>query len=214
MIARRQLLAAAPLLALSRPAWSSVATQPEITTIHAPGGWDATRVLADGFDIPAVARERGAERAWVGGLSFVAHPGRPAVSKFFAENAHRCLIFDGVALPTITHTRGRDWDTHDDNDARQSLLWTRLFTGLAAREFTLLQSDLGRAPSHNPHGGKEHWPYTSFLAFGPQLPGGRRLGGYDRFFYGRPVHPESLEPHDDGVPLTPALVRRYLRRLA
>ncbi|MBM4393560.1 MAG: DUF1501 domain-containing protein [Deltaproteobacteria bacterium] len=212
MIDRRSLLAAAPLLAVPGSARARVATLP-VVAIHAPGGWDATRVLADAFDLRVVARERGAERARHGGLDTVAHPDRPAVSNFFAANAHRCLIFDGVALPTITHAGALDWDTHDDNDARQSRLWERLFAGLDPARLTLVQSDLGRAPAHNARGGKEHWPFTSFLAFGPALDGGHRLGGYDRFFYGRPVHPESLEADDDGVPLTPALVRRYLGKL-
>lgn len=209
MIDRRSLLAAAPLLAVPSRAWARVAT-PRFVAIDAPGGWDATRVLADGFDLPVVARERGAERARHGGLDIVAHPDRPSVSAFFAAHADRCLVFDGVALPTITHAGARDWDTHEHNDARQSRLWERLFAALDPARLTLVQSDLGRAPWHNARGGKEHWPYTSFFAFGPALQGGRRLGGYDRFFYGRPVHAESLEPRDDGVPLTPALVRRYL----
>lgn len=121
----------------------------------------------------------------------------------------------GVALPSILHRDGGEWDTHDDNDARQSALWEQLFATLRLGDgVTLVQSDLGRTPGHNLRGGKEHWPYTSFLAFGPHVQGGRRLGGYDRFFYGRSVHPESLEPSDHGVPLTPALVRRYLLSLA
>ncbi len=215
MIARRSLLAAAPLALVSRPAWTGVANGPGISVIDAPGGWDATRVLADPFDVPAVARERGAERAWHGALNIVVHPDRPSVSAFFAEHADHCLIFDGVALPSIRHRDGDDWDTHDDNDARQSALWEGLFATLRLGEgVTLVRSHLGRTPRHNARGGKEHWPYTSFLAFGPHLQGGRRLGGYDRFFYGRPVDPESLEPSDHGVPLTPALARRYLWTLA
>jgi len=68
-----------------------------------PGGWDPTRVFADGFDTAAVSMEPDAQRASVGDLAFVDHELRPSVRGFFEQNAHRTVVFNGVLMRSIAH---------------------------------------------------------------------------------------------------------------
>lgn len=76
--------------------------------VVAEGGWDPTRVLADGFDRPIVAMEPGSERACIGDLRFVDHPNRPSVRAFFAQHASKCLIVNGVRVPSIDHQKAKN----------------------------------------------------------------------------------------------------------
>lgn len=196
--------------------------------IQARGGWDASRVLADWLDHPHVSRERGAERAQIGDLGFIDHPDRPSVRAFFERFASRSFVINGLSVPSIdhdaaaimslgglsAHRAGRatgDWDTHTHNDARQSLLWERLFSNLLRLGPTLSDdtlvvvcSELGRAPTLNAAGGKEHWPFTSALLFGAGLKGGRTVGGWDHYVYGRRVDPASGELDERGARLSVA----------
>jgi hypothetical protein len=88
------------------------------------------------------------------------------------------------------------WDTHTGND-RQALHYDGLFgyldeimtdragrvspTGRAlADELTIVVlSEMGRSPSPNSAGGKDHWPYTSALLIGAGVRGGQTLGAVD-----------------------------------
>jgi hypothetical protein len=69
--------------------------------VFASGGWDPTRVFADGFDHGAVDMEPGAERVRLGDLSYVAHSDRPSVSTFFDGHADRAIILNGVMVRSI-----------------------------------------------------------------------------------------------------------------
>lgn len=71
--------------------------------VFAQGGWDATRVFADGFDIPGVSMEAGASRAEIGGISFIDHPSRPSVAQFFSQYYENTLIINGLLVPSIAH---------------------------------------------------------------------------------------------------------------
>ncbi len=216
------------------PRWAP-ARKRKFIFVFAKGGWDPTLVLADGFDHTIVARERGAERARIGGLGFVDHPARPSVRRFFEANAERCVVIQGLCTRSIDHTActrdslaaleslgdrasvqvgvdGADWDTHTRNGELQSMLWEHLFADLTRRGSTLASdtvvvvlSELGRAPTLNTAGGKEHWPFTSALLFGDGLQGGRSIGGWDRSWYGR---------NEDGPPITFASLGATLAALA
>lgn len=71
--------------------------------LFAQGGWDPTRVFATPFRNASVDMEPDAEKASVGGLSYVTHPDRPSVDAFFSAYASRCLIMNGVQVRSINH---------------------------------------------------------------------------------------------------------------
>ena len=88
------------------------------------------------------------------------------------------------------------WDTHTGND-RQAIHYDGLFgyldeimTDRAGRvsptgrplseELTIVVfSEMGRSPSANTAGGKDHWPYTSALLIGAGVRGGQTIGAVD-----------------------------------
>lgn len=111
---------------------------------------------------------------------------------------------------------GLAWDTHARNDRGQSTLFEGLFEGLA-RLMTLLDgttdaagaplsqstvvvvlSEMGRSPAKNGTDGKDHWPYTSAMLLGPGLDTGRVVGGFDDYYAGALIDPETGELRDDG----------------
>ena len=94
------------------------------------------------------------------------------------------------------------WDTHTDSDNQQSQLFESLFAGLdsfATRLNTTLGpsgaplseevvvvvlSEMARTPQLNADLGRDHWPWTSALLWGPGVAGGRVLGAYDEGYRG------------------------------
>jgi len=111
------------------------------------------------------------------------------------------------------------WDTHALNDLYQSRNFERLFNGLvdlmdtlhatpgteggslAEETVVVVMSEMGRTPRLNEGEGKDHWPYTSVMMVGPGLTGGRVVGGFDDYYYGRMVDMASGEVSDAGVEL-------------
>ncbi len=71
--------------------------------VFACGGWDPTRVFADGFDNPLVDMEGNAERAWGGDLPYIACPSRPSVTTFFDRYAGQTALIQGMLVPSIAH---------------------------------------------------------------------------------------------------------------
>lgn len=136
----------------------------------------------------------------------------------------RCLTLSASAAFT--------WDTHAQNDDRQSPLWEDLFSGLGQlvqmlanapgeTEATLLDetvivvlSEMGRTPLLNGFAGKDHWPYTSVMMLGAGLAGDRVIGGFDGNFYGELVDPTSGEVADDAQVLSSEAVGATLLALA
>ncbi len=88
---------------LPRVAHAATGSDRKFVFVFAQGGWDPTRVLADGFDVAGVDMDPGADRATIGGLSFVDHPARPSVRSFFEANARRSIILNGVMVRSIAH---------------------------------------------------------------------------------------------------------------
>jgi uncharacterized protein (DUF1501 family) len=112
----------------------------------------------------------------------------------------------------VTLSDDMSWDSHADNDATQSALFEALFYGLgqlqekleatpgtaaptlADETVVVVLSEMGRTPLLNGFLGKDHWPYTAMMITGPNVTGGRVIGGYDSAYYGLEVDPASGEP--------------------
>jgi hypothetical protein len=74
---------------------------------------------------------------------------------------------------------------------------------MADETVVVVLSEMGRTPYLNGIGGKDHWPYTAAMLWGPGVRGGVRVGGYDDFLSGQPVDPVTGEVRPDGAVLTP-----------
>ena len=132
----------------------------------------------------------------------------------------------------VTLNADYGWDSHSDNDSIQSTNFESLFSALvdlATRlELTpgtqadslmeetvvVVLSEMGRTASLNDANGKDHWPFTSWLLFGPGIAGGRSVGGFDEFYYGLQVDPDTAEASDSGVDLTHSTMGSTLLQLA
>ena len=125
------------------------------------------------------------------------------------------------------------FDTHGNHDRDQARqLWKLLGgigfaldhaeqKGLGDKLFVIVTSDFGRGPNYNGTGdgsGKDHWPISSLLAFGPGVRGNRVVGATDDMQRPRKLDPATLgalAPDDAaGVPLGPGQIHRALRKLA
>ncbi len=121
------------------------------------------------------------------------------------------------------------FDTHGNHDTDQRRSIVQLLTGLAGildeidnqgmtdQVYVLVGSDFGRTPHYNADGnggGKDHWPITSYLAFGPGIEGDRVIGGTTDGQEARLIDPGTLKAADSGVKLTPQEIHSALRQLA
>ncbi|MCA9621268.1 MAG: DUF1501 domain-containing protein [Myxococcales bacterium] len=102
------------------------------------------------------------------------------------------------------------WDTHSNNEA-QAYLFDELFRDLDALldgltttpspdggtladdTIVVVLSEMGRTPAFNATGGRDHWPFTSAMLFGPGLRTGRTLGAFDAGYLGVGVDPRTAE---------------------
>jgi uncharacterized protein (DUF1501 family) len=112
------------------------------------GGWDPTRVFAAEFGNPNVDMERDAEPDSIGDLTYVAHPSRPSVTRFFQRHAAETVLFNGVLVPSVAH----------DNCLRIAL------TGSTAQD----RSDWGAILAGNRSG---DFPIPQVVVGGPSFPG-------------------------------------------
>ena len=103
------------------------------------------------------------------------------------------LFEEGLSRCAIVQNRGlfeRGWDDHSEIE-RQSDHFEVLFgslgevmgdldeRGLLETTTLVVFSEMGRAPSINATGGKDHWTYTSAMLVGSGVAGGQVLGGFD-----------------------------------
>lgn len=122
----------------------------------------------------------------------------------------RCAIIEHKGLYDL------GWDSHSDIGLQSDhfeLLFADLNSilgELASRTgpeggplldevVTVVFSEMGRAPTINASGGKDHWTFTSAMIIGPGVAGGRVFGAFDDSFVGRPIDLASGEPTDSGV---------------
>lgn len=133
----------------------------------------------------------------------------------------------GVAAVATLSLGG--FDTHGNHDREQPRQITKLLSGLdyifaqaeaaglAGKLYVVVGSDFGRGPTYNStndNAGKDHWPVTSMIVAGPNIPGNRVVGGTNADFGALKIDPGSLAPADGGVPLTPEVVHTALRNVA
>jgi uncharacterized protein (DUF1501 family) len=132
----------------------------------------------------------------------------------------------------VTLSDEMSWDSHADNDATQSSLFEALFYGLsqlqnkleatpgtvaptlADETVVVVLSEMGRTPLLNGFLGKDHWPYTAMMITGPNVIGGRVIGGYDSDYYGLEVDPASGEAADGTQVLSAEAVGATLLAMA
>lgn len=71
--------------------------------ILANGGWDTMRVLTPMLSSPLITPEPGATAVEQGGLTWVDHPDRPSVRRFFQVAGDRVAVVKGVLIPSVNH---------------------------------------------------------------------------------------------------------------
>lgn len=142
-----------------------------------------------------------------------------------AAGLSRCVVLAGP--PSFS----REWDTHNTNDVLQSALWEDLFAGLLAihealdatpglvgrsladETVVVVNSEMGRMPTHNAFDGRDHWPYTSMLVTGSGVAGDRVIGGHDERWGGLRVDLETGDISESGAVMTAGTVGAALLRL-
>lgn len=135
--------------------------------------------------------------------------------------------FEAGAAATAQLDMG-GFDTHEDHDARQ---YPRLSDYLAAVDniiadanargignnlIIVMASDFGRTNRYNNDNGKDHWPHTSMMVWGPNnlIQGNRVVGATDNEQRSLRVNPNTLELDSNGIELTPEHIHQALRGLA
>jgi hypothetical protein len=133
---------------------------------------------------------------------------------------------------TLEFLRFEDWDSHADNDIKQSGNFAVLFDGLtylmeqleatpgtvgatlADETVVVVMSDMGRTPQLNLGNGKDHWGATSAMLVGPGFTGNRVIGGFTDYYYGAPIDIGSGELSDAGRVLTGGVYGATLLEIA
>lgn len=130
----------------------------------------------------------------------------------------------GVAVSANLSIGG--FDTHNNNDDRQSAQLGQLMRGLdyiftqldamgiADQTYVLVGSDFGRTPSYNNENGKDHWNITSMLLSGPKIPKDRVIGATDAGFVSTKVSPSTLKEDAGGIRIETKHIHRALRKIA
>ena len=120
------------------------------------------------------------------------------------------------------------FDTHGNHDRDQRRNLIQLLTGVGGilseverlgmsdKVYVVVGSDFGRTPHYNgtnEGSGKDHWPITSTLVLGPNVPGDRVIGATTDEQQAMTIDPGSLQV-GGGVKITPTQVQAALRKLA
>jgi uncharacterized protein (DUF1501 family) len=141
---------------------------------------------------------------------------RQVAVQLFAAGASRTVLLAGSVAELS------QWDSHQQNEINQDLNFEHTFGQLAelmdALETTvdgngqplsestrvLVLSEMGRQPTLNTEGGKDHWPITSALLIGPDVQGGRVIGATDDTLSPLPIDLDSGERSDSGETILPS----------
>lgn len=161
MFSRRTFLAGASCLASAAtasaalPSVSLAASERRFLFVLARGGWDATRVFAPS------AHDRVGQ---LSGLTWRRSAATPSVDRFFEDNAHQTILFNGLRTGSLAHTAG----------LRAAL------TGAVSADATSWASRIAGARSLDLSGdlaGPVGQPRTRRAADAASKPGGHPLGG-------------------------------------
>jgi uncharacterized protein (DUF1501 family) len=143
----------------------------------------------------------------------------------FSEQVQVAAAALGGGLSRVAIIAGTEpylsmWDTHDSNNRQQDLNFENAFselrTILQTLELTaapqggslldhtmvLAMSEMGRTPKLNLGNGKDHWPYTSFMAVGDGVQPGV-FGATSSVLAGQPIDLATGQADADGVVLNP-----------
>lgn len=130
------------------------------------------------------------------------------VAALFGAGLSRTAILSG-AMPQMAQ-----WDSHVQNRDWQTRCYDLCFSNLAGlcstlsntpgpgggslldRTRILVLSEMGRQPTENAQGGKDHWPTTSAMLIGAGVAGGRVYGGTDATLAARGMDRATGEPDD------------------
>jgi len=130
----------------------------------------------------------------------------------------------GIAISANLSIGG--FDTHGNHDANQFPRLQLLLEGVdflmeeAGRQgvadqiVVMVSSDFGRTPGYNAGNGKDHWSITSAMLMGQGIVGNRVIGITDDYHTPFYVDPNTFEPSETGIRVTPAHLHRALRRHA
>ncbi len=117
-----------------------------------------------------------------------------------AKVAVELFTRESAQTATIQYGNEKAWDTHSDHYSRQAVLFEELFSDLnklleyatqkelSEQMIVLVLSDVGRSSALNDQSGKDHWPYTSVLAWGSMFRGSETIGKTDNYFTGVPMN--------------------------
>ena len=116
-----------------------------------------------------------------------------------AAGLSRCIVIEGTT-PVLAQ-----WDSHSSNAANQTACFEHAFGELAelsagidgldlrGRTTVVALSEMGRTPAENGTQGKDHWPYTSLLTWGPTVVAGVH-GRTNASLVGQPIDQAVLTP--------------------
>lgn len=118
------------------------------------------------------------------------------------------------------------FDTHGNHDVDQARQMIKLISGvghildlieaagMSDKVYLMVGSDFGRTPHYNEGNGKDHWPVSSMLAFGPTIAGGRVIGATTDQQTPQMIDPATMTAGTSGIKVTPGVIHRALRQLA
>jgi uncharacterized protein (DUF1501 family) len=85
--------------------------------------------------------------------------------------------------------------------------------GLSNNLVVVVASDFGRTPRYNAGGGKDHWPITSAMVIGPNIPGNTVVGASDAGHHALAINYQDLSQDSvNGLDLKPQHLQHALRR--
>lgn len=144
------------------------------------------------------------------------------IARLFSSGLSRTAIVTG-AVPPMSQ-----WDSHVENQLWQDRCYENLFANLRALCSTLqdtpgangapllestrilVLSEMGRQPTFNAQGGKDHWPTTSAMLIGAEVAGGRTFGGTDEGLVARGLDRATGEADDDAARFDPGALAATL----
>lgn len=158
------------------------------------------------------------------GITPVSERVKPALT-CLAGGYSRCAIIAHEGLYDV------GWDNHS-NIAEQARHYELLFADLLAifadmenrmgstgkplseEVVVVVCSEMGRGPTLNATGGKDHWTFTSAMLIGQGIRGGQVVGAFDENLLGRPIDLASGAPTENGTLLSSENIGATLLALA